>query len=340
MTRQSEERTESGSFLEQLTIDNDNEEQSEEHTESDGDLEDSIEDSIEIQDQIEKLKGEKKEKIRQDLNDDYANQNRKYIEGQIKKVENIKKRFGSPDAKITLSFIHQNEKKTETIRLKIPQEPEDYNSDMKLVRLINYLDVDDRQSLVGRYVPLERTDTDNFELDIPSNSFLDKIGNKFKRKLTTKTNNVLYGLLSIVFISLLGSLTMQTLTDPNMTNVGFVLIYIMATMIGSFIFGVPHIILKHTGGKNIADSIYALFSVCFALYFIAQTQTFMHLVNSIGNGNIATLFSVVYFNSITILAYMSYNSYKKIKTKSIKKTLNEYKIKVKMMVKGPENVDI
>lgn len=339
MTEQSEEYTESGGFLEQLTIDNDNKDQSEELTESDGDLEDSIEDSIEIQDQIEKLKEEKKEKIRQDLNDDYANQNGKYIEGQIKKVEKIKKKFGSPDAKITLSFIHQNEKKTKTIRLKIPQEPEDYNSDMELVRLINYLDVDDRQSLVGRYVPLERTETDNFELDIPSNSFSDKIGNKFRRKLTTKTKNVLYGLLSIIFISLLGSLTMQALTDPNLTGVGFTSIYIMATMIGSFIFGVPHIILKDIGGKNITDSIYALFSVCFALYFIAQPQTFMDLANSMGN-NVAVFFSVIYFNSMTILAYMSYNSYKKIKTKSIKKTLNKYKMKVEMMVKGAEDVEI
>lgn len=170
------------------SISKDNEEQ---------DLVDKAEEAAEIQQQIVKLRKEKKKKLNnksEQKTSSEPNDRTKYLTGTVESLE----KDDFENVIVTVRYTLNGEQNSEIFNLNMPEDPEDYSISNEYVRLRESVGIDGESSLIARDVPLKLDQNGSVSLDIPKNpTYTNRLYKKIKRGiLSTESYRYIYRIIN------------------------------------------------------------------------------------------------------------------------------------------------
>lgn len=296
----------------------------------------SIKNSLEVQNNLERLKTEKKNKIQRQLNENInKEQTGEYIFGTIEDLNRKNKK----EIQLKVTFYRQGKNHSEFFNLREPTSPEEYNNKNDLVKIYNYLDISNQESLIGKEIPL-KFENDNIKLDIPKNTILSKFEHKFNRFTNINISKIYIIALIPMIIS-----TLVFLGRPifNM-GINYPLMYALTSVISIPVLSVLFIKIMSIFQNRTNTLVLCMISIHILVSYLMFTniESFVDFVGGSGFENSSPAKVTIYTigtNTLVATILILYNQ-SSTEVSNILEKIIGYKDKIKLKLFGPENVKI
>lgn len=194
----------------------------------------SLDNAQEISDKLKNLRDEKRERIKEEIQDsEYSKStdSRHTKTGTVNKIEHSKKKHIEDKVKIDIEYIDNGETRVESFFFKVPEDEEGIRIDNSLIRFIDFVgdgSIVDLNKVMYREVPLIIDKDGNATIDIPKVGKIAHTRNRLKRRsidignkldnigIGINSKSISYGITSILCI-LVGLFAFQTSFEAGLT---------------------------------------------------------------------------------------------------------------------------